>query len=69
MYGHLSSFGGIVGVANTLINDLVDVVASPIVSALLSVLGVYQVFGLEGCSGAQDAGSLAEGCHVEGDFT
>ena len=65
MYGHLSSFGGVVGVTNALVDDLVDIVASPVVGALLSVLGVDQVFGLESGSGAQDAGAFTKRCHVK----
>ena len=65
MYRHLPSFSSVVGVADALVDDLVNVVASPVVGALLSILGVYQVFRLEGGRGAQDAGALAEGCHVE----
>ena len=48
MYRHLSSFGGIVGVADTLVNDLIDVVTPPVVGTLLSILSVDQVFRLEG---------------------
>jgi hypothetical protein len=68
MYRHLSSFGGIVGVADTLVNDLVDAVTPPVVGTLLSILSVDQVFRLKGGWWAQDACALAEGCHIKWDF-
>ena len=52
MYRHLPSFGSIVGVTNALIDDLIDVVTSPVMSSLLTILSIDEIFGLETGSGS-----------------
>ena len=63
--GHLSALSAVRNVSDALVDDVLDGVAPPDVGALLAVLRVNQVFGLEGCSRADDASVLSEGSHVE----
>jgi len=69
MNGHLSSFSSIVGVSDTLVDDLVDIVPSPVMDTLLTILSIDQIFRLETGRRPHDACSLTEWCHVERDFT
>ena len=52
-------------VTDALIDDLIDVVTSPVVSSLLTILSVDEIFRLETGGRSQDASSLAEGSHVK----
>lgn len=65
MYRHLPPFSRVVSVTDALIDDLIDVVTSPVVSSLLTILSVDEIFGLETGGRSQDASSLAEGSHVK----
>lgn len=69
MYRHLSSFRSIMGVTNALVDDQVNVVTSPVMGALLTILCVDEIFGLETGSRAKNTCALTERCHIERDFT
>jgi hypothetical protein len=68
MYRHLPSFSRVVCVTDALIDDLIDVVTSPVMSSLFTILSVDEIFWLEAGGRSQDASSLAEGSHIKRDF-
>ena len=52
-------------VTDALIDDLIDIVTSPVMSSLLTILSVDEIFGLEAGGRSQDASSFAEGSHIK----
>jgi hypothetical protein len=68
VYGHLSALAAVGHVPDALVDHVLDGVPPPEVRALLAVLRVDQVLGLQACGRADDAAVLAEGGHVEGDL-